>query len=225
MARLLVKEKLSFSEYLKLISKSHSARVSGSVDDLWLVTSHSPGVFTLGRSFHQSSLLNSREMILSSGREIYEIERGGDVTYHGPGQVMVYPFIEVPGKDVARLVRNLEEVSILFLREYGLIGERNPGFPGVWCNGAKITSIGLAVRKWVTFHGVAFNHQKDDGGFEMIVPCGINGIRMTSLDEEKGNEVPRYEVVEKMARSIESVFGCSLNKIGFEYLEKGIIEL
>ena len=206
MAQLLIIDKLSFSDYLDLKSSLHAKRLSGEIVDLWLITSHSPGVFTFGRSFKQSSLINSRETILSSGREIHEIERGGDVTYHGPGQVMVYPFIEVPGKDVARLVRSLEETTIRFLKEYDLIGVRSPGLPGVWCNGAKIASIGLAVRKWITFHGMSFNHQKDDGGFSMIVPCGIKGIRMTSLEEECGREVPREEVIEKMKVSIESVF-------------------
>ena len=208
-------ESITYRDYLQLKEQMHKARYLGQIDDTWLITSHSPGAFTYGRSFKKSSLLNSEEKIKETGREIYEIERGGDITYHGPSQVMIYPFIDVPGHDIEHLVRDFEKLVISVLADYSLTGVPVKNYPGIWCNGSKIASIGLAVRKWITMHGMSFNLDKDDGGFKMIIPCGIDGITMTSLSEQIGDKIDRQEFVEKLISHIESVFNVELEIADF----------
>jgi len=209
---------MTYSEYLSLKDKFHRERFLNAIEDLWVITSHNPGVFTCGRSFKRHSLLSSEESIEESGREIQEIERGGDITYHGPSQLMIYPFIKVPDRDIEKMVRNLEQVIIMVLAEFGLTGVPVSGYPGIWCEGSKIASIGLAVRKWITMHGVSFNHQKDDGGFKMIVPCGIEGVTMTSLEELQSTKINKIELVDIFVKSIENVFDEKLENIDFENL-------
>ncbi len=209
-------QSIAYSDYLQLKEQMHKARHLGQIDDTWLITSHTPGVFTYGRSFKKSSLLDSEDRIKESGREIFEIERGGDITYHGPSQVMIYPFIDVPDHDIEHLVRDFEKLVINILADYSLTGVPVKNYPGIWCNGSKIASIGLAVRKWITMHGMSFNLEKDDGGFKMIIPCGIDGITMTSLSEQIGDKIDRLEFVDKIVAQIESVFDVGLEKVNFE---------
>ena len=226
MANMVRYSSMSYNRYFSLKEKLHKARVSNHIGNTWLFTSHTPGVFTKGRSYKTESLLWSEEKIHSSGREICEIERGGDITYHGPSQVMIYPFIDVPEHDIENLVRKLERVVVEFLDVFSLKGEPKRGYPGIWCNGSKIASIGLAVRKWTTMHGMSFNHQKDDGGFSMIVPCGIHGVTMTSIEEETGNTIHRDEVVDKLKLVIGSVFRVDLNELDFDrFLELNNINI
>jgi lipoate-protein ligase B len=209
---------MTYPDYLNLKNILHKRRVDHKIENLWLFTSHSPGVYSYGRSLTKESILFPEDYIRKQGREIYEIERGGDITYHGPSQVMIYPFIEVPDHDVEHLVRNLERVIIYLLDIYGLESEPRKGFPGLWCNESKIASIGIAIRKWTTMHGVAFNHEKDDGGFEMIIPCGIKGVTMTSLEEQLERKIKRSEVVENLVNCLEDVFGEKLEHVDFKTL-------
>lgn len=213
MAHLIIIDSLKYGDYLSLKDKLHRARVRDLIENTWLFTSHRPGAFTKGRSSTPESMLATEDQIRNSGREIHAIERGGDVTYHGPSQVMVYPFIAVPDHDIEKLVRKLEQVIMEFLAGFSLEGEIKPGFPGIWCNGSKIASIGLAVRKWVTMHGMSFNHEQDDGGFDMIIPCGIKGITMTSLEQQIGQKITRKDVHEKLKSTVESVFHDELAEI------------
>jgi lipoic acid synthetase len=215
MAHLITIDSLKYGEYLTLKEKLYRARVADLIENTWLFTSHNPGVFTKGRSSTSESIIVTEEQIRSTGRDIYEIERGGDVTYHGPSQVMIYPFIDVPDHDIQKLVRKLEKVVMEFLNGFSLRGEPRPGFPGIWCNSSKIASIGLAVRKWVTMHGMSFNHEPDDGGFDMIIPCGIKGITMTSLEQQTGKKLARKHVLSELKISLESVFNIELSEIDF----------
>ena len=224
MAYLLKIDSMRYSDYLALKENLHKARYQNLIDDTWLLSSHYPGVFTLGRSFHRANFIAEENEIKASGREIIEIDRGGDITYHGPSQIMIYPFITVPNRDVEILVRNLEEIVMELLSMYNLKGERNTGYPGVWCNKAKIASIGLSVRKWVTYHGVAFNYLKDDGGFDMIVPCGIKGIRMTSLQDEISKIIDKDTILSDIAKCIEAIFNCKLNEITESELKESCIK-
>lgn len=214
-------ESTSFSDYLKIKAQMHKARHLKQIDDIWLITSHSPGVFTYGRSFKDSSLLCSEEIISESGREIFELERGGDITYHGPSQIMIYPFMDVPDHDIEHLVRNLEKLAINILSDYNLEGVSLKGYPGIWCNDSKIASIGLAVRKWITMHGMSFNLDKDDGGFDMIIPCGIDGITMTSLSEQMDKKIDRLNFVELLIGHIENVFDVQLEKTDLDLFYNG----
>jgi len=136
---------------------------------------HNP-VFTIGRSGSRDNVLVPEEVLEEQGIEVFEIERGGDITYHGPGQLVVYPILDLRGfgKNIHRFVWSLEEVIIRTLRKMNLDAERRDGFPGVWVNERKIASVGVYVKNWVTRHGLAFNVDANQDHFRMIRPCGLS---------------------------------------------------
>jgi lipoyl(octanoyl) transferase len=150
--------------------------------DVLLLLEHPP-VVTLGRNSHDAHLLRTE------GVEVFEVERGGDITFHGPGQLVGYPILDLSGhrRDLHWYLRTLEQALIDALGELGLPAERNPGYTGVWTRGRKIASIGIHVKQWVTWHGFALNVTTDLSSFERIVPCGIPGVVMTSIERETGN--------------------------------------
>ena len=155
-------------------------RIAGRLDhDLLLVLEHPP-VVTLGRSAHAAHVLQP------AGVEVVEVERGGDVTYHGPGQLVGYPIIDLRNykQDLHWYLRTLEQTLIAALGFLGIPAETNPGFTGVWTRGRKIASIGIHVKQWVTWHGFALNVATDLAEFQRIVPCGIPGVVMTSVERE-----------------------------------------
>jgi lipoyl(octanoyl) transferase len=149
--------------------------------DVLLLLEHPP-VITLGRGSRDEHLL------APDGVEVFEIERGGDVTYHGPGQLVGYPIINLTGyrQDLHWYLRTLEDALIRALARLGIAAERNPGYTGVWTRGRKIASIGIHVKQWVTWHGFALNVTTDLSAFNRIVPCGIPGVEMTSVEREGG---------------------------------------
>ena len=153
--------------------------------DLLILVEHDP-VITLGRGTRASSLPRSAAELRQDGLEVAEVERGGDVTWHGPGQLVGYPIIDLTGhrQDLHWYLRQLEEVVISALRPFGLDGLRVAGKTGVWTGGRKIASIGVHVRQWVTFHGFALNVHPDLRAFDQIVACGIEGVDMTSVERE-----------------------------------------
>ena len=159
------------------------ARIDGRVpNDLLLLLEHPP-VVTLGRNSQESHLLRP------AGVDVFEVERGGDVTFHGPGQLVGYPIIDLSGykQDLHWYLRTLEQALIDALATLGIPAERNPGYTGVWTRGRKIASIGVHVKKWVTWHGFALNVTTDLTEFQRIVPCGIAGVQMTSVERELGD--------------------------------------
>lgn len=163
-------------------------RVSGDLrEDLLLFVEHPP-VYTLGRGTQSSSLPASANELRRSGAEVFEIERGGDVTFHGPGQLVGYPILDLSHhrQDLHWYLRTLEASLIDALLTFGLEAERNEGLTGVWLQGRKIASIGVHVKRWVTFHGFALNVTTDLGWFDAIVPCGIQNVTMTSIARELG---------------------------------------
>jgi len=143
-------------------------------------------VITLGRSTKAPSLPLDIESLRRRGIEVFEVERGGDVTYHGPGQLVGYPIFHLGQhkQDLHWYLRQLEEVLIVALREFGIVAERNTGYTGVWTGGRKIASIGVHAKQWVTWHGFALNVTTDLAAFDLIVPCGIPGVVMTSIAKE-----------------------------------------
>ena len=155
--------------------------------DLLLLLEHPP-VVTLGRTSHQAHLLQPAGV---GGVEVFEVERGGDVTFHGPGQLVGYPILDLTGhrQDLHWYLRTLEQALIDALAALGVPAERKPGYTGVWTRGGarKIASIGIHVKQWVTWHGFALNVTTDLSDFDRIVPCGIPGVVMTSLQRETGN--------------------------------------
>jgi len=173
-----------YAEALEWQRALAQARIDGRLARDRLLLLEHPAVVTLGRNFHPDHLI-SRD-----GVEVFEIGRGGDVTFHGPGQLVGYPIIDLSGHkpDLHWYLRTLEQALIDALADLGIPAERNPGYTGVWTGGGsrKIASIGIHVKQWVTWHGFALNVTTDLTEFERIVPCGIAGVEMTSIERERG---------------------------------------
>ena len=181
-----------YGEVLELQRTLCRRRVAGELtDDLLLLVEHEP-VVTLGRGTRASSLPVPEAVLAARGLEIFEVERGGDVTVHAPGQLVGYPILDLSGwrRDLHWYLRQLEAVLIDALAGLGIGAERNPGKTGVWTGGAarKIASIGIHVKQWVTMHGFALNVRTELALFDLIVPCGIPDVRMTSVARELGAE-------------------------------------
>ena len=187
-------------------------RISGSLDhDVLLLLEHPP-VVTLGRGSHAEHVLRP------AGIDVVEVERGGDVTYHGPGQLVGYPVIDLRNykQDLHWYLRTLEQTLIQALGFLGIPAETNKGFTGVWTlgGGRKIASIGIHVKQWVTWHGFALNVTTDLADFDRIVPCGIQGVEMTSVERETGNgkrETLWQESMDAVVRGFEKVLGVSID--------------
>jgi lipoyl(octanoyl) transferase len=160
-------------------------RIAGRIPDTLLLLEH-PSVITLGRGTKATSLPLDADALRRRGIEVYEIERGGDVTYHGPGQLVGYPIFDLGAhrKDLHWFLRQIEEALIVALARFGITGERRASYTGVWTGGRKIASIGIHVRQWVTWHGFALNVSTDLSPFDLIVPCGIPDAVMTSVARE-----------------------------------------
>lgn len=161
-------------------------------NDLLLLVEHPP-VITLGRGFRPEHLSTPRAVLEAKGIEVYEIERGGDVTFHGPGQLVGYPIFDLSEhrRDLHWFLRQLEQALIVCLKEFGIPAGRREKYTGVWVGDRKIASIGIHVRQWVTWHGFALNVTPDLTYFDLIVPCGIPGVIVTSMQRELGERAPR----------------------------------
>lgn len=182
--------RVPYGEALELQRNIARDRISGAIpQDVLLLLEHPP-VVTLGRGTKEKNLVSSPEFLQSKGVELYEVERGGDVTFHGPGQLVGYPIIDLKRhrEDLHWYLRKIEEALINTLADYAIPGERNTAFTGVWTRGRKIASIGVHARDWVTWHGFALNITTDLSFFDLIVPCGIDGVVMTSIARELGLE-------------------------------------
>lgn len=181
-----------YGEVLDLQRRLCRARLAGEVtDDLLLLVEHE-SVVTLGRGWQPASLPLPTAELERRGIAVFEIERGGDVTWHGPGQLVGYPILDLGGhrQDLHWYLRELEGALIDALAEVGVTAERRPGYTGVWTGGRKIASIGVHVKQWVTFHGFALNVVNDLSAFDLIVPCGIQDVVMTSVARESGSGGP-----------------------------------
>jgi lipoyl(octanoyl) transferase len=190
MGRLLIHDlgRSNYREVLKLQRDLCRQRIAGEIDqDILLLVEHEP-VITLGRGTRPDSLPVPKAEIERRGLEVFEVERGGDVTYHGPGQLVGYPIIDLRRhrEDLHWYLRRLESGLIDALGYLGIHAEANPGLTGVWTRGRKLASIGIHVKEWVTFHGFALNVTTDLSYFDLIVPCGIRDVVMTSVATELG---------------------------------------
>ena len=175
-----------YGDVLEMQRELCRRRVSGEASqDLLLLVEHDP-VYTLGRGTKATSLPIPPAELERSGASVFEVERGGDVTYHGPGQLVGYPIIDLrqQREDLHWYLRELEGALIDALAVLGVVAERNPGLTGVWTRGRKIASIGIHVKQWITLHGFALNVTTDLSAFERIVPCGIDRVEMTSVARE-----------------------------------------
>ncbi len=176
-----------YSEALELQRRLAGQRISGELPyDVLLLLEHPP-VVTLGRSSKAANLVASSEYLAAHGVELFEVDRGGDITFHGPGQLVGYPIMDLRRhrQDLHWYLRQVEQALINCLARAGIAAERNPGFTGVWTHGRKIASIGVHAKDWVTWHGFALNVTTDLSYFDMIVPCGIADVVMTSVEKER----------------------------------------
>ena len=179
-----------------------------------------PHVYTLGKSGDVSNLLVNEEQLSDRGAKFYKINRGGDITYHGPGQIVGYPILDLDNffTDIHKYLRLLEEMVILTLQEYGLNAERSKGETGVWLDvgtpfARKICAMGVRASRWVTMHGFALNVNADLGYFDLMIPCGIKGKSVTSLNVELGKkDIPIQGVKEKLLKHFSNLFGAELIK-------------
>lgn len=181
-----------YAEALELQRAVAAMRISGDIpEDVLLLVEHPP-VVTLGRASKAAHLVSSPEFLASRGVEVFEVERGGDVTFHGPGQLVGYPIFDLKRhkQDLHWYLRQVEEALIVAVAKLGVIAERRARYTGVWVNDRKLASIGVHTREWVTWHGFALNVATDLSYFDLIVPCGIQGVTMTSLAREKSDDPP-----------------------------------
>ncbi|MGV3615631.1 MAG: lipoyl(octanoyl) transferase LipB [Fimbriimonas sp.] len=186
----------------------HAEVLEGSRPNTLLLVEHDP-VLTLGAAFHAENLLLPVEDYAAHGIDVRPTDRGGDVTYHGPGQLVAYPIfrLEEMGRDLHRYLRGLEEAVIGTAATFGVASGRNPVNTGVWVENRKLCAIGIKVRRWVTMHGLALNCDTDLTPFGQIVPCGIGGdYGVTSLTREVGRRVSIEETKPRLVRALEAVF-------------------
>jgi len=172
-----------------------------------LILCEHPPVLTLGRMAKRSNILVSHEELAKYSVGIHAIDRGGDITLHAPGQAVMYPIFNLShmGKDLRRYLRHLEQVAIDLLKGFGIVANRIPGYTGVWIEKKKIASVGIGVRRWVSFHGLSINVNTDLELFSMIRPCGLN-VQMTSIQEIKGRRIDMAEVKQKIIRCFKENF-------------------
>tara|TARA_R110001592_G_scaffold361796_1_gene673686 strand:+ start:577 stop:1293 length:717 start_codon:yes stop_codon:yes gene_type:complete len=211
-------EKL-FKEIIDLKIKNRREEESVDTPNYLIFVEH-PHVYTLGKSGDISNLLVDEKALEEKGASFYKINRGGDITYHGPGQIVGYPILDLDNffTDIHKYLRFLEEMVILTLADYGLKAERSKGETGVWLDvgtpfARKICALGVRASRWVTMHGFALNVNADLGYFDMMIPCGIKGKAVTSLNVELGKkEVDMNEVKERLLRHFSSLFEAELIK-------------
>lgn len=187
------------------------ALVRAGGEDRILLLEHDP-VLTIGRGGSEANLLVSREILAQQGIELHEVERGGDITYHGPGQLVGYPILGLNqhGRDVHKLLRGYEEAAIRALSVLGIQARRDPAYTGVWVGEDKIMAIGVAVRHWVSYHGFALNIDPNLDHFKLINPCGITDRGVTSLAKILGRPVERTEMERLLLRELSVVFGLEM---------------
>jgi lipoyl(octanoyl) transferase len=201
-----------YAEALAMQRALVEERRAGHVPDLLLLLQHPP-VITVGvrGDGGRSNVVATSERLAQLGIEIHETGRGGDVTYHGPGQIVGYPILDLrPDRcDVHRYVRDIEEVMIRACADYGVEADRIAGLTGAWVRGEKVGAIGIRISRWITSHGFAFNVSTNHDHFRLIVPCGISDRGVTSLERLTGQRLDLEDVEDALVRQFCAVFGCS----------------
>lgn len=204
------------------LQKELHRRISdGEAADVLLLVEHPPTI-TVGKSGKLENILVSRAQLAREGISLLFVDRGGDVTYHGPGQLVTYPIIDLRkrDKDIHKYVHDLEEVIIRVLNDFGIRGRRDSDHAGVWIDNKEIAAIGLSVRKWVSMHGFALNVNTDLEQFSLINPCGFSNRKATSISNLLSQDIPMEAVVERLLARFPEVFNASL-ELGSEYINNG----
>jgi len=197
-----------YGEAWDLQYRLHSLRREGKIEDTLLLLEH-PHTYTLGKTADRANLIGSDQYLEENGIKVFEIDRGGDITYHGPGQLVGYPIIDLQKwkPDSHLYLRTLEEMMIDVLADYGITAGRKDGFTGVWISEEKIAAIGIKISRWVTMHGFAFNINTDLNLFSGIIPCGIKDKEVTSLSKILGREIDMDEIKSKIKNRFAFHFG------------------
>lgn len=192
-------------------------RRAGRIPDTLLLLEHPP-VITLGRAGSEDHLLGSDRELAERGVELVPTDRGGDITFHGPGQIVGYSIVDLDrrGRDLHRYLRDLESVLLLALSEFGIRADRAPGLTGVWVGDAKVAAIGIRVSRWIAHHGFALNVDTDLSYFDLIVPCGIADRGVTSMAALAAGPIDRRGVEDALARAFDRVFGGDSASVGQE---------
>jgi len=196
-----------YKEVWELQKTIHQKRVENGIVNTLILVEHNP-VITMGKSGKENNLLIPLGLLEKRGIAYYHIERGGDVTYHGPGQIVGYPIFNIRDglAGIKPFIEKIEDVIILSLKEFGIIGEKREKFIGIWTKQGKVCSIGIAVKRWVSFHGFALNVNTDLSYFDLIVPCGLKEVKLTSMAEILGREVPMNSVKTSITKNFGIVF-------------------
>jgi len=208
---------MSYAEAWTLQKRMVAARKAGAIEDVLLLCEH-PHVITQGRNGKREHLLASEHVLRQKGVEFHATDRGGDITYHGPGQIVGYPILNLGAirRDVVWYVRMLEEAMIRATAEFGVAAERVGGKTGIWVMSEnaeeKLAAIGVHISRWVTSHGFAYNVSTDLRYFDLIVPCGIVDRKATSLEKLLGRSVKREEIAPRIAKHLGEVFGLELKE-------------
>jgi lipoyl(octanoyl) transferase len=214
---------IGYAEACALQRRIVAARKAGAIEDVLLFCEH-PHVITLGRSGKREHLLASENVLRQKGVEFHATDRGGDITYHGPGQVVGYPILNLNAirRDVVWYVRMLEEIMIRTTAEFGITAERIPGKTGIWVGTGntqeKLAAIGVHISRWITSHGFAYNVATDLRYFDLIVPCGIADRKATSLEKLLARSVELSDIAPRIARHFGEIFGLDLKEISREEL-------
>jgi len=208
--RILTYCSLNFIGYKEAWDLQHELlqqRKDKKINDVFLMLEH-PHTYTLGKTADKNNLVGSKEYLEKNKISIFEIDRGGDITYHGPGQLVGYPIISLNEwqNDTHKYLRALEEVLILTCKDYGLETGRKEKYTGVWIENRKIAAIGIKISNWISMHGFAFNVNTDLSLFNGIIPCGISDKEVTSLAKELGREISLPEVKEKLLKIFKEIF-------------------
>lgn len=215
---------LGIEEYgaiFKFQEQLNEARRNGIIPDTVIFLEHHP-CFTIGRSGTKDHILVNEAKLKLEEIKVYETDRGGDVTYHGPGQLVCYPIIDLNnyGRDVHSYARNMEEIIIRTLDRFGIKASRKPEYPGVWVGPAKIAAEGIAMRNWVTQHGVALNVFPNMYHFSLIIPCGITSYGVTSMEALLGYREELTTVRQEMRQQFSQIFDIELEEISLVKLRE-----
>lgn len=212
-----------YGPVLDLQQRLRRLREKGGVPDILLSVEHEP-VITLGRQGGEEHILASRRVLERLQVEVHQVERGGDVTYHGPGQLVLYPIVDLRGwgRDLHRYVANLEEVMLRTAGDFGVEAHRRPEFPGIWIGLQKLGFVGVHVRRWVTMHGAALNVDLSPNLFSVIVPCGLHGVEAISLAEVSTGPVECAAAQAAALRQWANVFDVEVSTVGREELARWV---
>lgn len=209
---------IDYNDALKLQHYLVNQRRLGKIPDSVLVAEH-PHIFTIGRIGSRKNLLVEEGYLNRQGISVIDVDRGGDITFHSPGQLVIYPILDLKKKvkDLHKYLRSLEEAAINFLQKYAISGKRVPGATGVWVMDEKIASIGIAAKDWVTYHGLSININNDTRFFSMINPCGVKGLKVTSLEEVLGQKVPLNSAKRILLGEFYRIFGLEEEAAAYEF--------